>query len=140
MAAPILLLSIVLIPLQASALNALLLGESEALHLGYNLERVKRGLIVLVALCVGVSVSFTGIIGFIGLITPHLLRLSIGPDHRFLLPFSALLGASLLLASDLLARTFVSPAELPIGIITSLVGGPFFLWLLLRQRRRGESW
>lgn len=139
-AAPILLLSIVLIPLQASALNALLLGESEALHLGYNLERVKRGLIVLVALCVGVSVSFTGIIGFIGLITPHLLRLSIGPDHRFLLPFSALLGASLLLASDLLARTFVSPAELPIGIITSLVGGPFFLWLLLRQRRRGESW
>ncbi|HBA36021.1 MAG TPA: heme ABC transporter permease [Gammaproteobacteria bacterium] len=139
-AAPILLLSIVLIPLQASALNALLLGESEALHLGYNLERVKRGLIVLVALCVGVSVSFTGIIGFIGLITPHLLRLSIGPDHRFLLPFSALLGASLLLASDLLARTLVSPAELPIGIITSLVGGPFFLWLLLRQRRRGESW
>ena len=139
-AAPILLLSIVLIPLRANALNALLLGESEALHLGYNLEWVKRGLIVLVALCVGVSVSFAGIIGFIGLITPHLLRLSIGPDHRFLLPFSALLGASLLLASDLLARTLVAPAELPIGIITSLVGGPFFLWLLLRQRRRGESW
>lgn len=139
-AAPLMLVAIVLIPFQARALNALLLGESEAVHLGYNLEWVKKSLITLVALCIGVAVSISGIIGFIGLITPHLIRLAIGPDHRLLLPLSALLGAILLLASDLLARTIVAPAELPIGIITAIVGGPFFLWLLVKQRRHGGSW
>lgn len=139
-AVPLMLLAILLIPFQARALNALLLGESEAVHLGYNLEWVKKSLITLVALCIGVAVSISGIIGFIGLITPHLIRLAIGPDHRLLLPLSALLGASLLLASDLLARTIVAPAELPIGIITAIVGGPFFLWLLVKQRRHGGGW
>jgi iron complex transport system permease protein len=76
----------------------------------------------------------SGIIGFVGLVVPHLLRLAVGPDHRTLLPGSALLGAALLVAADLLARTVVAPAELPLGIVTALVGGPFFLWLLLRQK------
>lgn len=139
-AAPLMLAAIILIPLQSRALNAILLGESEAIHLGFNLEWVKKSLITLVALCVGTAVSISGIIGFIGLITPHLIRLSLGPDHRFLLPLSALLGATLLLLSDMIARTVVAPAELPIGIITSIIGGPFFLWLLARQRSRGGSW
>lgn len=136
-AAPFILFAIIVIPLQAKALNAILLGEAEAGHLGFNLERIKKMLIVLVAMAVGTAVTLTGIIGFVGLVVPHLLRLAMGPDHRFLLPASALLGGSLLLAADLLARTIVAPAELPIGIITAALGGPFFLWLLMRFRQRG---
>ncbi|MGQ7843660.1 FecCD family ABC transporter permease [Granulosicoccus sp. 3-233] len=130
----LMLLALVLIPTQARALNALLLGESEAMHLGFDLERVKRCLILLIALAVGAAVSVSGIIGFVGLVTPHLIRLAVGPDHRLLLPASALLGASLLVLADLFARTIVAPSELPIGIVTALVGGPFFLWLLVRLR------
>ena len=133
--APFLLLAIMLIPRYARALNAMLLGESEAGHLGVNVERVKRIVIVLTALCVGASVAVTGIIGFVGLIVPHLLRGLIGPDHRFVLPGAVLLGSSLLLGADLIARTIVSPAELPIGIVTAILGAPFFLWLLLKGRR-----
>lgn len=133
-AAPLLLLPLIAIPLLARPLNALLLGEAEAGHLGIPVERVKRWLVVWVALAVGTAVSVSGMIGFVGLVVPHLLRLVIGPDHRLVLPGSALLGASLLLAADLLARTIVVPAELPIGIVTALIGGPFFLWLLLRNR------
>ena len=131
---PLLLIPLLLLPFYANALNAILLGESEAMHLGFNLERIKRQIIVLVAFSVGVSVSMTGIIGFVGLIVPHILRLFFGPDHRYLLPASALLGASLLLWADLIARTIVVPAELPIGIITSILGGPFFLWILYRSK------
>jgi iron complex transport system permease protein len=119
----------------ARALNVLLLGESEAGHLGIDLERVKRLVVLCVALAVGAAVSVAGIIGFIGLVVPHLLRLAIGPDHRYLLPGSALLGASLLLGADLVARTLSAPAELPIGIVTAALGAPFFLWLLLRHRQ-----
>ncbi|ASJ76884.1 FecCD family ABC transporter permease [Granulosicoccus antarcticus] len=137
-AAVLMLLSIMLIPTQARALNAILLGESEAMHLGFDLERVKRRLIVLVALGVGAAVSVSGIIGFLGLVTPHLIRLLVGPDHRQLLPASALAGAILLLLADLFARTVVAPSELPIGIVTALVGGPFFLWLLIRFRNQGS--
>lgn len=113
----------------------MLLGESEAKHLGIDTEKIKRWIIVLVALAVGTSVSVAGIIGFVGLVVPHLLRLIMGPDHRLLLPGSAILGACLLLASDLIARTVVAPAELPIGIITSSLGAPFFLWLLLKNKK-----
>lgn len=130
----LMLLAILLLPTQARALNALLLGESEAMHVGFELQRVKRRVILLVALAVGAAVSVSGIIGFVGLITPHLIRLMFGPDHRLLLPASALLGAMLLLLADLFARTVVAPGELPIGIVTALIGGPFFLWLLLRFR------
>ncbi len=136
-AAPFILLAVIVIPWQARALNAILLGEAEAGHLGFDLEKIKLLLILLVALAVGAAVALSGIIGFIGLVVPHLLRLSIGPDHRLLLPASALLGASLLLLADLIARTVVAPAELPIGIITATLGGPFFLWLLLRFRKSG---
>jgi iron complex transport system permease protein len=131
---PLMLIPIVLLPLYANALNAILLGESEAMHLGFNLEKIKREIIILVAFCVGVSVSIAGIIGFVGLVVPHILRLLFGPDHRWLLPASALLGASLLLWADLLARTVVVPAELPIGIITAILGGPFFLWILYKPK------
>lgn len=135
-ALPLVLLPMVLLPFFAPALNAVLLGEAEAGHLGFNLERTKRILVVLVALIVGTAVALSGVIGFVGLVVPHLLRLALGPDHRFLLPGSALLGASLLLLADLLARTLVAPAELPLGIITAVIGGPFFLWLLLRYRQQ----
>ena len=117
-------------------LNALLLGESEARHLGIDVQKVKLQLIFLTALAVGVSVSVSGIIGFVGLVVPHLIRLAVGPDHRILLPASAMLGGMLLLAADMVSRTIVAPAELPIGIVTALMGAPFFLSLLWQQRKR----
>lgn len=132
--APFLLATILAAPLFARPLNALLLGEAEAFHLGVRVERIKRGAIVVAALGVGAAVAASGVIGFVGLVVPHLVRLALGPDHRTLLPASALLGALLLLAADLAARTVVAPAELPIGIVTALAGAPFFLWLLLRER------
>jgi iron complex transport system permease protein len=119
----------------ASPLNALLLGESNADHLGVNVERVKWALVALVALGVGAAVAVSGMIGFVGLVVPHLIRLWLGPNHRVLLPLAALLGAVLMVLADLVARTLVVPSELPIGIVTSLTGSPFFLYLLLRQRR-----
>lgn len=122
------------LPRRASALNALLLGESEARHLGFDVERLKGELVFCTALGVGAAVAASGLIGFIGLVVPHLVRLLAGPDHRVLLPASALAGASLILFSDLAARLMLSPAELPIGIVTALVGAPFFLYLLLRGR------
>lgn len=120
----------------SAALNGMALGENDARYLGFDVERMKRLLVVLVALGVGASVAVAGVIGFVGLIVPHLVRLMIGVDHRLLLPGSALLGAGLLVAADTLARLIVLPAELPIGIITSAIGGPFFITLLLCQRRQ----
>lgn len=122
-------------PLLARPLNALLLGESEALHLGVAVERLKRWVLVLSAAGAGAVVAVCGVIGFIGLIAPHVARLLAGPDHRVVLPLSALLGATLLTAGDLVARTVVRPAELPLGILTALIGAPFFLWLLRRRER-----
>lgn len=138
-AAPLLCFAIVVLSLFARHLNALLLGESEAFHLGFRVERAKRMLIVFVALATGASVAFTGVIGFVGLVVPHLVRLMIGADHRMLLPVSVFLGAGLMMGADLAARTVALPAELPVGIITACVGGPFFLWLLIRNRSVG-SW
>jgi len=137
---PCLLGGMLAAPLLARPLNALLLGESEAGHLGIRTEQVKKIVITLAALVVGAAVAVSGVIGFIGLVVPHLLRLAVGPDHRILIPGSALLGGGLLLGADLLARTIVAPAELPIGIVTALVGAPFFLWLLLRDRNRGTGY
>ena len=125
------------LPRLAPALNALLLGESEARHLGVEVERVKRELVLLTALGVGACVAACGLIGFVGLVVPHLVRLVLGPDHRWLLPASMLLGAALLLLSDVTARLLLAPAELPLGIITALLGAPFFLSLLMRVRRQG---
>ncbi len=98
------------------------------------MQRIKNIAIVTVAAATGATVAVAGGIGFVGIVVPHMLRLSIGPDHRYLLPASALLGATLLLLADAVSRTIVAPAELPIGIITALFGAPFFLWILLRQR------
>ena len=133
-AIPLIAVAIAGLSMLARHLNAFLLGESEALHLGFHVERTKRVIVVLAALGTGASVALTGVIGFVGLVVPHLVRLSIGPDHRYLLPASALLGAGLMLIADLGARSLVLPAELPIGILTACVGGPFFLWLLVRRR------
>lgn len=126
---------VLVLPREGRALNAMLLGESEARHLGIGVEQLKRRLIVLTALGVGVAVAVSGVVAFVGLIVPHLVRLLIGPDHRYLIPGSALLGAVLLLLADTGARTLMSPAELPTGVITALLGAPFFVALLLRQRR-----
>lgn len=122
------------LPLMASALNALLLGESEARHLGFAVARIRAALIALVALGVGVSVALAGAIAFVGLVVPHMVRGVIGPDHRGVLPASALAGALLLLAADILARVVLAPAELPVGLITALIGAPFFIALLYRSR------
>lgn len=118
------------------ALNAFLLGESEAFHLGYNVPRVRRRIIIASAIAVGATVAACGIIGFIGLIVPHLIRLAAGPDHRLLLPASALLGGTLLILADITARTLIAPAELQIGVLSALIGGPFFLGLLISQKRK----
>lgn len=122
------------LPRRVHALNALLLGESEARHLGFDVERLKVELILCTALGVGAAVAAAGMIGFIGLVVPHLLRLIVGPDHRVLLPASIFGGAILLLLADLVARLALAPAELPIGIVTALIGAPFFLYLLIRGR------
>lgn len=115
-------------------LNGLALGEATAVHIGIDVQWLKRLAILCVAGAAGAAVAVSGGIGFVGIVVPHLLRLVSGPDHRALLGNSALLGASLLLLADLLARTIIAPAELPIGIVTSLIGAPFFLWILLRKR------
>jgi len=135
LAAPPCLLLVLAAPWWARTLNAMSLGEAEAGHLGFHVERTKLLIIVATAAGVGASVAFTGIILFIGLVIPHLIRLMIGPDHRYLLPGSALLGAGVLVGADTIGRTVVAPAELPIGILTAALGSPFFLFLLLRQRR-----
>jgi iron complex transport system permease protein len=132
--APFLLALVMAVPFIANGLDRMVLGEAEAFHMGVAVERLKRAAIVLVAAAAGAAVAFAGIIGFVGIVVPHLLRLLIGPDNRYLLPASALLGASMLLLADAVSRTIVAPAELPIGIVTATVGAPFFLWILLRRR------
>ena len=119
----------------AARLNLLQLGDEEAHYLGVNVKRKRQQLLLLSSLLVGAAVSVSGVIGFIGLVIPHLIRMTIGADHRWLLPCSTLAGASLLLVADTLARTLVQPAEMPVGLLTSLIGGPYFLWLILRTRR-----
>ncbi|MYD75950.1 MAG: iron ABC transporter permease [Gammaproteobacteria bacterium] len=120
----------------ARHLNANLLGENEARYLGIDIEGMKKMLVVLVSLIVGACVAMSGIIGFVGLLVPHLVRMATGPDHRLLLPACGIFGAVLLVLADILARTLITPAEIPIGIITAILGGPFFLWLLVRHRRK----
>ncbi len=121
-------------------LNLFVLGEREARHLGVHVERVRLVLILTTAAMTGTAVAFAGAIGFVGLVVPHLVRLWLGPDHRRLIPMSALAGATLLLAADLVSRTLAAPTEFPIGVTMSIVGGPFFLWLILRTRREGGGW
>jgi iron complex transport system permease protein len=132
--APVLAIGLIACLWIGRGLDLLVLGESEAFHSGVNVERLKRVSIVLISAMTGVAVSVCGVVGFIGIVVPHLLRLAIGPSHRLLLPASALLGAILVVGADTLARTLVAPAEMPIGILTAAIGAPFFLAILLRQR------
>ena len=120
--------------------DLLALGERNARHLGVNVERLRIVSIVLVALLTGVAVAFCGIIAFVGLVVPHIIRMAIGPSHRPLIIASAIGGGVLLIYADLLARSMVPGADLPIGLLTSLVGGPFFFYLLVRQRNRSGGW
>ncbi len=121
------------LPRYADTLNALLLGESEARHLGIDVDAAKIALIIWVAIGVGTSVALVGTIAFVGLVVPHIVRMLVGPDHRVLLPASALAGAILLVVADTLSRIVIAPTELPVGVITAIIGVPFFI-SLLRQR------
>jgi iron complex transport system permease protein len=134
---PFIVLSMLPMMLLALPLNALLLGDMEAEHLGFNVERIKLVIVILAAIAVGAGVAVAGIISFVGLIVPHLTRLLVGPDHRFVIPGSALLGGALLVIADLVARTIASGEEIPLGVVTALIGAPFFITLLLRDRKRG---
>jgi iron complex transport system permease protein len=134
---PLVIVALAAAALLAQPLNALAMGEARAGHLGVDVARTKRKVVVFAALATGALVAVTGVIGFIGLVAPHLVRLLCGPDHRVVLPGAALLGAVLVLLADLAARTVVVPAELPIGILTAALGAPFFLALLLRRRAAG---
>ena len=125
--------NVIILIKNARKMNLLLLGEQDANHLGLDTEKFKRITILCTVLLVSVAVSVSGVIGFIGLIVPHFVRLLLGADYRLLIPFSALFGALLLLVADTFARTLVSPTEMPVGILTSFLGGPFFLWLLSRE-------
>lgn len=133
---PVVGLGIWVLRRHAPALNAILMGETEAFYLGIPVERVKRSVILVTALIVGACIAMSGIIGFVGLIIPHLLRLLGKSDYRFLLTRSALVGAFFLVGADTLARTLLAPAELPIGLLTAMVGAPFFLWLLMRSQQK----
>ncbi|MCM5559193.1 iron ABC transporter permease [Pleomorphomonas sp. JP5] len=122
------------VPFVSRGLDALILGEAEAMHVGINVETLKRATILAVASACGAAVAVAGVIGFIGIVVPHLLRLVMGPSNRYLLPASAFGGAALLIGADTICRIVVAPAELPIGIITALIGAPVFMALLLRRR------
>jgi iron complex transport system permease protein len=133
---PVVAAGFVYLMLLSRRMNLLLMGEERARELGVDSQRTRRNLMIVASIITAAAVSFTGLIGFVGLMVPHIMRLLVGPDHRRLLPASALFGALLLLLADTVARTAMSPAEIPVGIITAAVGGPFFLFLL---RRRGGA-
>lgn len=139
-AGPIALVGIALAFTLTRKLDLLALGERPARHLGVNVESLRKQVIVIVAFLTSAAVAFAGVIGFVGLVVPHILRMALGPGHRMLLPASVLGGALLMLAADTVARTLVSNADLPIGMLTALVGGPFFFWLIRRTRRGAGGW
>ncbi|WP_414170809.1 FecCD family ABC transporter permease [Streptoverticillium reticulum] len=137
---PCALAGLAVAPWYARKLDLLALGERSARHLGVDVERLRMVLILVVALLTAAAVAVAGIVTFVGLLVPHLLRMAAGPGHRFLVPGSALGGALVLVAADLTARTAAQPAELPLGVLTALLGSPFFFWLLRRTRRRQGGW
>jgi len=137
-AAPLLILSSLWLLTFQQPLNAIALGESEAFHMGVDVERVKKSIIFFSAVAVGVSVSLSGIIGFVGLVIPHLIRVTFQADNRLVMPASLIEGPLLLLLADLASRTLVAPSELPIGVVTALVGAPFFIFLLMRAKKKNE--
>ncbi|NUQ83635.1 MAG: iron ABC transporter permease [Anaerolineales bacterium] len=134
---PYLLVGLGILIFSGHALNLLQFGDDQAQQLGLNVSRAKRILLIASSLTTASAVAFSGIIGFVGLIVPHLIRLWFGPDYRRLLPLSVLGGATALLISDILARILIAPQEIPVGIITALAGAPFFLWVLRRSKNQG---
>jgi iron complex transport system permease protein len=134
--APMLAAGMVLPLLNTRALNVMLLGDERASELGVDVERFKLLILAAGSLLVAAAVSVSGLIGFVGLMTPHMVRLVLGPDHRVLVPASALAGAIVMVLADLAARTVLAPVEIPVGIVTALAGGPFFVWLLTRENHR----
>jgi iron complex transport system permease protein len=124
----------------ARQLDLLSLGERSARHLGVDVERMRLVLITVIAMLVGAGVAFTGIIAFVGLVIPHLVRIVTGPGHRVLIPASAVGGAIVIVLADLVARTAIENQEMPLGVLTALVGGPFFFWLVRRTRERAGGW
>lgn len=137
-AAPLLVVSVVALLFFSNSLNAIALGEAEAYHVGVDVERTKRTIVFFSALAVGVSVSLSGMIGFIGLVIPHLIRVLFHSDNKLVLPASIIGGAWLLILADIVARTIVLPAELPIGVMTALIGSPFFIALLMKAKLKNE--
>lgn len=133
---PFVLIPVLVLPFMGKALNAFALGEAQADHLGLNINRVKRNVVILATMAVGASVAVSGIIGFVGLLVPHTIRLFIGVDNKYVLPASALLGALILTLADMIARTVISPVELPIGVITALLGTPLFLYILIKDKKK----
>lgn len=133
---PFTLAPLVLLPFMAKSLNAFSLGEQQAFHLGVRTGNVKKGVLILATMAVGASVAVSGVIGFVGLVIPHILRMCFGADHRLILPGSALFGAAILVLSDLVSRTIVAPAELPIGILTAVIGCPVFIYIIFRERKK----
>lgn len=138
--APLAVVGLGLAPLLARPLDLLALGERAAAHLGVDVERVRAIAITLTAILTAAAVAVAGIIGFVGLVVPHALRLVVGPAHRVLLPAAALGGATLLVLADLVARTVVAPREIPLGVLTALIGAPVFFWLLRREHHRRGVW
>jgi iron complex transport system permease protein len=138
--APLVVVGVVVALVLARRLDLLSLGEREARHVGLDVERLRIVAILVIALLTAAAVAFCGIIAFVGLVVPHLVRMVVGPGHRVLVPASALGGALLLVGADLVARTAVPYADLPLGMLTALVGGPFFFWLLRRTRRSSGGW
>lgn len=133
--APLVIGGIIVSRFLAYSLNAFSLGEEGAAYLGIDVEQDKRFILALGSLLTAASVSISGLVGFVGLVMPHAVRLSLGPDHRLLLPASALAGATFVVIADLVARTILAPVEIPVGVITAIIGAPFFLYLLRRSRR-----
>ncbi|MCG6860273.1 MAG: iron ABC transporter permease [Chromatiaceae bacterium] len=134
---PVLLISFVLLYSVSNRLNLLTAGEDSALRMGVDVAKTKLALLVVVSVMIGTVVAFSGLIGFVGLIVPHLARMAFGSDHRLLIPVAAFGGASFLVVADTLARTLIAPSELPVGVISAFVGAPFFLYLLLGK---GSQW
>lgn len=135
---PFIMIPVIGLPFLAKSLNSLALGDAQALHMGVDVRKVKRIIVLLATIAVGASVAVAGTIGFIGLIIPHTMRMIFSADHRLVIPGSALLGAALLTLSDLIARTAFAPAELPIGILTALIGTPVFLYIIITERNKNK--
>jgi iron complex transport system permease protein len=134
---PFALLVALVLPRLIRGLNGLLLGEAEAFHLGIDVERTKRAVVLVTSAAVGAAVAVSGILGFVGIVVPHVVRLLAGPDHRVVLPASALMGATLVLAADILARMLLRPAELPLGVVMAILGAPVFLHMVVKRGMAG---